>query len=89
MGGKDMDKIIRATAKDGQVRIVAAITTELVNDGVLMHKCAPTAAAAFGRMLTAGTLMGTLLKSEQDSLTLQIDGGGQAKGIVEIGRAHV
>ena len=82
MGGKDMDKIIRATAKDGQVRIVAAITTELVNDGVLMHKCAPTAAAAFGRMLTAGTLMGTLLKSEQDSLTLQIDGGGQAKGIV-------
>ncbi|WP_298844080.1 Hsp33 family molecular chaperone HslO [Clostridium sp.] len=77
-----MDKIIRATAKDGQVRIVAAITTELVNDGVLMHKCAPTAAAAFGRMLTAGTLMGTLLKSEQDSLTLQIDGGGQAKGIV-------
>ena len=49
-----MDKIIRATAKDGQVRIVAAITTELVNDGVLMHKCAPTAAAAFGRMLKIG-----------------------------------
>ena len=77
-----MDKLIRATAKDGQVRIVAAITTDLVNEGVLMHLCAPTAAAAFGRMLTAGTLMGTLLKSEQDSLTLQIDGGGQAKGIV-------
>lgn len=77
-----MDKLIRATAKDGQVRIVAAITTDLVNEGVSMHLCAPTAAAAFGRMLTAGTLMGTLLKSEQDSLTLQIDGGGQAKGIV-------
>ena len=77
-----MDKLVRATAKDGQVRIVAAITTELVNEGVTMHQCAPTAAAAFGRMLTAGMLMGTLLKSEKDSLTLQIDGGGEAKGVV-------
>ncbi|MCB2307505.1 Hsp33 family molecular chaperone HslO [Clostridium estertheticum] len=77
-----MDNLVRATAKEGQVRIVAAITTELVNEGVTMHQCAPTAAAAFGRMLTAGTLMGTLLKSEKDSLTLQIDGGGQAKGVV-------
>jgi molecular chaperone Hsp33 len=77
-----MDKLVRATAKEGQVRIVAAITTELVNEGVAMHQCAPTAAAAFGRMLTAGTLMGTLLKSSQDSLTLQIDGGGIAKGVL-------
>jgi molecular chaperone Hsp33 len=77
-----MDKLVRATAKEGQVRIVAAITTDLVNEGVTMHKCAPTGAAAFGRMLTAGTLMGTLLKSSQDSLTLQIDGGGEAKGVL-------
>lgn len=77
-----MDKLVRATAKEGQVRIFAAITTELVNEGVAMHLCAPTASAAFGRMLTAGTLMGTMLKSKQDSLTLQIDGGGKAGGIV-------
>lgn len=77
-----MDKLVRATAKGGQVRIVAAITTELVNEGVTMHECAPTAAAALGRMLTAGTLMGSMLKSEQDSLTLQIAGGGEAKGVV-------
>ena len=77
-----MDKLVRATAKDGQVRIVAAITTELVNEAVGMHLCAPTGAAAFGRMLTAGTLMGTMLKSKQDSLTLHIDGGGEAKGVL-------
>lgn len=77
-----MDKLVRATAKEGQVRIIAAITTELVNEGVTMHQCAPTGSAAFGRMLTAGTLMGTLLKSSQDSLTLQIDGGGEAKGVL-------
>ncbi|MCB2312549.1 Hsp33 family molecular chaperone HslO [Clostridium tagluense] len=77
-----MDKLVRATAKGGQVRIIAAITTDLVNEGVNMHKCAPTAAAALGRMLTAGTLMGTMLKSQSDSLTLQIDGGGKARGVV-------
>ena len=77
-----MDKLVRATAKEGQVRIFAAITTDLVNEGVAMHLCTPTAAAALGRMLTAGTLMGTMLKSQQDSLTLQISGGGEAGGVV-------
>lgn len=77
-----MDKLVRATAKGGQVRIFAAITTELVNEAVSMHQCAPTAAAAFGRMLTAGTLMGTMLKSNKDSLTIEINGGGEAKGVL-------
>jgi len=77
-----MDKLVRATAKGGQVRIIAAITTYLVNDGVGMHLCTPTAAAALGRMLTAGVLMGTMLKSQGESLTLQIDGGGKARGVV-------
>ncbi|EKN41553.1 Hsp33-like chaperonin [Clostridium botulinum CFSAN001627] len=76
------DKLVKAIAKDGQVRIIGAITTKLVNEGVKLHNCAPTAAAALGRMLTAGALMGTTLKSEKDTLTLQIHGGGIAKGVV-------
>lgn len=75
------DKLIKAVAKDGQVRIVAAVTTELVNEGVNIHKCAPTSAAAFGRMLTAGALMGSMLKDSTDVLTLKIDGRGIAKGV--------
>ncbi|GKU23894.1 Hsp33 family molecular chaperone HslO [Clostridium folliculivorans] len=75
------DKIIRATAKDGMVRIIAGITTNLVDEGTKIHECSTTAAAAFGRMLTAGTLMGAMLKSEKEILTLQINGGGEAKGI--------
>ncbi|MFL0251681.1 Hsp33 family molecular chaperone HslO [Clostridium neuense] len=75
------DKLIRAVAKNGEVRIAAAITTELVNKGVAIHKCAPTAAAALGRMLTAGSLMGSMLKGEKDVLTLKINGGGIAKGV--------
>lgn len=76
------DKLIKAIAKDGQVRIIAAETKELVNEGIKLHNCAPTAAAAFGRMLTVGSLMGSMLKSEKDVLTIKIDGGGSAKGIV-------
>ena len=59
-----MDKLVRATAKGGQVRIIAAITTDLVNEGVSMHLCAPTAAAALGRMLTAGYSYGNHAKVE-------------------------
>ena len=76
------DKLIKAIAKDGQVRIIGAATKELVNEGVRLHGCAPTAAAALGRMLTAGSLMGSMLKSEKDVITLRIDGGGPANGVV-------
>ena len=77
-----MDKLLIATAQEGQVRIIATETTELVNVGVKLHNCTPTAAAALGRLLTAGALMGAMLKSEKDSLTIQMSGGGKAKGVV-------
>ena len=76
-----MDKIIRATAKDGMIRIIAGETTELVNVGTSVHECTPVAAAALGRMLTAGALMGVTLKSDKEVMTLKINGGGEAKGI--------
>lgn len=76
------DKLVIATAQEGQIRIIGATTTNLVNEGVRIHDCTPTAAAALGRMLTAGALMGAMLKSDKDSLTIQISGGGEAKGVV-------
>jgi len=76
------DKLIRATAKEGQIRIIAAITTQMVEEATKTHNCMPIASAALGRMLTGGVLMGAMLKNDTDSLTLQIDGGGEAKGIV-------
>ena len=76
-----MDKIIKATAKDGMVRIIAGETTDLVNTGKEIHECTPVAAAALGRMLTAGALMGSTLKSDKEVITLKINGGGEAKGI--------
>lgn len=76
------DKLIRATAQNGDVRIIAAITTELVNEATSIHQCSPTASAAFGRMITGGVLMGALLKNSTDSMTLQINGGGEAGEII-------
>lgn len=75
------DKIVRGTAKDGMIRVIGGITTNLVADGTSVHECTPVASAALGRMLTAGALMGTDLKSEKEVLTLKINGGGEAKGI--------
>ncbi|MDD6795727.1 MAG: Hsp33 family molecular chaperone HslO [Clostridiaceae bacterium] len=75
------DKIVRGTAKDGMVRIIGGITTNLVNDGTAVHECTPVAAAALGRMLSMGALMGTTLKGKDEVVTLKINGGGEAKGI--------
>lgn len=75
------DKIIIATAKDGMVRIIAGITTDLVNEGTKLHDCTPVASAAFGRMLTAGALIGTTLKSNKEVTTLKINGNGEINGI--------
>lgn len=77
-----MDKLIKATALNGDIRIIGAITTDLVNEGVRIHNCSPTAAAAFGRMLTSGSILGSMLKAKEDSITLQISGGGPAGAIV-------
>ncbi|MGG7176251.1 Hsp33 family molecular chaperone HslO [Clostridium paraputrificum] len=75
------DKIVRGTAKGGMIRVIGAITTEMVNDGTSVHECTPVASAALGRMLTMGALMGTTLKSEKEVVTLKINGGGVAKGV--------
>lgn len=76
------DKIIRAVAKNGMVRIIAGITTELVEDARVIHECTPVAAASLGRMLTAGALLGATLKSSKEVMTLRINGGGEANGVV-------
>ncbi|MCI8638646.1 MAG: Hsp33 family molecular chaperone HslO [Coprococcus sp.] len=75
------DYIIRATAGDGQVRAFAATTAHLVEKARELHDTSPVATAALGRLLTAGAMMGSMLKNETDLLTLQIKGDGGLGGI--------
>lgn len=75
------DYIVRATAKNAQVRAFAATTRELTEYARNAHGTSPVATAALGRLLTAGAMMGTMLKSEKDLLTLQIKGDGPMRGV--------
>ncbi|NLM50314.1 MAG: Hsp33 family molecular chaperone HslO [Clostridiaceae bacterium] len=70
------DTIERAITKDGAIRVFAASTTGLVEEARKIHDLFPTAAAALGRVLTAGAMMGAMLKGEKDTVTIQFDGGG-------------
>ena len=70
------DYIIRAVTSDGCLRAFAADTTQLVNEAHRMHKTYPIASAALGRLLTAASMMGTMLKSKGDTITLQLTGNG-------------
>lgn len=75
------DYIVRATAAGAQIRAFAATTRNLVEDARNAHGTSPVATAALGRLLTAGAMMGTMLKGEKDLLTLQIKGDGPIHGI--------
>ncbi len=70
------DYIIRAVTADGALRAFAADTTNLANEAHRKHKTYPIASAALGRLLTAASMMGTMLKSKGDTITLQLTGNG-------------
>jgi molecular chaperone Hsp33 len=77
-----MDKLLRATTKNGEIRAFAANTKELVNVARNYHQTTPVASAALGRLLTAGVMMGSMLKGEQELLTLNIKGDGPMGGVL-------
>lgn len=79
------DYIVNAITSNGAIRVVAADTTELCNRAQEIHKMSPTAAAALGRTLTAAAIMGSMLKSTDDSLTIQLNGGGPIGKVVAVG----
>lgn len=75
------DYIVRATAANAQIRAFAATTKEMVEEARRVHNTSPVATAALGRLLTAGSMMGSMMKNEKDILTLQIKCGGPIGGI--------
>ena len=70
------DYLVRGMTMDGFVKVVAIRSTQIVSRGAEIHKTTPNATAAFGRALTAGSMMGNMQKVENGSMTLQIRGGG-------------
>ena len=70
------DYVIRATAGDGQIRAFVATTRNLVEEARSLHETTKVATAALGRTLTATSMMGLMMKNENDKVTVIIKGGG-------------
>ncbi|GER67624.1 Hsp33 family molecular chaperone HslO [Weizmannia acidilactici] len=81
------DYLIKALAYDGQVRAYAADTTQTVGEAQRRHYTWPTASAALGRTLTAGAMMGAMLKGDE-KITIKVEGGGPIGVILVDANAH-
>lgn len=82
------DYIVRATAADKQIRAFAATTKELVEHARQIHNTSPVATAALGRLLTGGAMMGSMMKGENDVLTIQMKGDGPIEGVIVTADSH-
>lgn len=77
-----MARILRAITKDGSARIIAENSRDTVNEAIRIHNTTPVCTAALGRTLTITSIMGSVLKNEEDSLTVSFRGDGKAGKIV-------
>lgn len=80
------DILYRALNKDETIRYMAVTTTNLVQEAVSIFNCAPTSAAALGRLLSVTLIMGSELKSDQQQIVTQINGGGEAGTLMAIAK---
>ena len=78
-----MGKLIRCITSEGAIMVSAIDSTDIVAKAEQIHKTSAVVTAALGRLLTAGAMMGNMLKGENNSITLKVDGGGPI-GIITV-----
>ncbi|MGN0374871.1 MAG: Hsp33 family molecular chaperone HslO, partial [Butyrivibrio sp.] len=76
------DYMIRATAAGGQIRAFAACTKETTETARKAHNTSPVVTAALGRLLTAAAMMGSMMKGDEDVITLKVEGNGPIKSLL-------
>ena len=79
-----MGKLIRCITSDGEVMATAVDTTDIVGRAEEIHKTSAVCTAALGRLLTAGAMMGNMLKGKDDSITLRINGDGPTGSVIVV-----
>ena len=82
------DYIVRATAGNSQIRAFAIQSKNLVEKARQVHHTSPVATAALGRLLSGAAMMGSMMKGENDILTLQMKGDGPIQGITVTADSH-
>ncbi len=83
-----MDYMIRATAANGFIRAFAATTKDISQTAADAHKTTPVVTAALGRTLTAGAMMGLMMKGDKDIMTIIVKGDGPIGGITVTADSH-
>lgn len=83
-----MGKIVRATNKTYTIRMFAIESTDMVQAAVDIHRTTPVASAALGRVITAASMMGVMMKNDKDKITFQIKGDGPLGGVVSVAYAN-
>ena len=79
-----MDKLVRCISSDGTLVMMAAETTDMVERAQQIHETSAVTSAALGRLLTASSLMGSMLKGDTESITLRLNGGGPAGTVMAV-----
>lgn len=79
-----MGKIVRYITEDGSAFVIAADTTDVVYEMEQIHKTSAVNTAALGRLLTAASMMGVMLKGKDDSVTLRLNGNGPAGTLIAV-----
>lgn len=79
-----MDRIIRATAGDGMIKMAVITARDMVQRAREIHSTTPTASAALGRTLCAASMLGEMMKEDNATLTIRINGGGEIGSVVAV-----
>lgn len=79
-----MKNIVRYITEDGSAFVIAADTTEMVREMENIHKPSAVVTAALGRLLTAASMMGVMLKGDKHSITLRLNGDGPAGSLIAV-----
>lgn len=83
-----MGKIVRYITEDGSAFVIAADTSDMVRKMEEIHKTSAVVTAALGRLITASSMMGDMLKGEEDSITLRLNGNGPAGSLIAVSDSH-
>ena len=81
---REGDEMIRGTLMDGQVRWMMCETTRMAQRAADIHHATPVCTAAMGRLMTATSMMGVMMKGENESVTVNIKGGGPMGTVVAV-----
>ena len=79
-----MGKIVRCISDDGTLTVMAIDSTDIVDRAQEIHKTSAVTSAALGRLMTATSLMGAVMKGRNNSVTVRINGGGPAGTVMAV-----